>query len=71
MMEIPTRSTSWQDRQRSSDNADNTAGTYEEQPESDMEDDTSVTVETGNVSIPSQIHQLASVLHNIPAWQGI
>jgi len=30
-----------------------------------MEDDTSVTVETGNLSIPSQVHQLASVLHNI------
>ena len=30
-----------------------------------MEDDTSVTVETGNVPIPSQIHQLASLLHNI------
>ena len=58
-------SSSWHDRHRSSDNADNTAGTYGEQPESEMEDDTSVTVETGNVSIPSQIHQLASLLHNI------
>ena len=56
---------SWQDHQQSTDNADNTAGTYGEQPESDMEDDTSVTVETGTVSIPSQVHQLASVLHNI------
>ena len=56
---------SWQDRQRLSDNAANTPGTYGEQPESEMEDDTSVTVETGNVSIPSQIHQLASLLHNI------
>jgi hypothetical protein len=45
--------------------ADNTAGTYGEQPESEMEEDTSVTVETGNVPIPSQIHQLASLLHNI------
>ena len=30
-----------------------------------MEDDTSVTVETGHVSTPSQIHQLATLLHNI------
>jgi len=35
-------SSSWQDRRRSSDNAGNTAGTYGEQPESEMEDDTSV-----------------------------
>ena len=48
------------------DNAANTADTQGEQPESEMEDDTSVTVETGNVSIPSQVptnwHLL---LHNI------
>ena len=56
---------SWQNYQGSSDNADNTTGTHEEQPESDMEDVTSVTAETGNMSIPSQIHQLAAVLHNI------
>ena len=56
---------SWQDRHRSYDSADNTAGTHGEEPESEMEDDTSVTVETGNVPIPSQIHQLASLLHNI------
>ena len=56
---------SWQDHHRSSDNAANTADTQGEQPESEMEDDTSVTVETGNVSIPSQVHQLASLLHNI------
>ena len=56
---------SWQDRHRSYDNADNTAGTYGEEPEGEMEDATSVTVETGNVPIPSQIHQLASLLHNI------
>jgi len=30
-----------------------------------MEDDTSVNVETGQLPIPSQVHQLASVLHNI------
>ena len=53
-------SSSWQDRHRSSDNADNTAGTYGEQPESEMEDGTAVIVETG-----SQIHQLASLLRNI------
>ena len=53
---------SWQDYQQSSDNAENTG---QEQPESDMEDDTSVNVETGQLPIPSQVHQLASVLHNI------
>ena len=61
---------SWQDRHRPSDNVDNTAGTYGEQHESEMEDDTSVTVETGNVSIPSQIHQLASLLHKFSYLTG-
>ena len=50
------------DHHRSSDNVENTA---QEQPESEMEDDTSVTVETGHLSIPSQVHQLASFLHNM------
>ena len=59
---------SWQNYQQPSDNADNAdnaTGSREEQPESDMEGVTSVTAETGNVPIPSQIHQLAAVLHNI------
>jgi hypothetical protein len=30
-----------------------------------MEDDTSVHVETGQLPIPSQVHQLAALLHNI------
>jgi len=53
---------SWQDRQQSSDNAENTG---QEQPESDMEHDTWVHVETGQLPIPSQVHQLAALLHNI------
>ena len=67
--EVHDEDTSWassqQDHHRSSDHAANTAEPYGEQPESEMEDDTSVTVETGHVSIPSQIHQLATLLHNI------
>ena len=62
---------SWQNYQRSSDNADQTSEFHEEQPESDMEDDTSITANTGTVPIPSQIHQLATVLHNILIRQGI
>ena len=61
MMKIP-RGPHLSDHHRSSDYAENTAG---EQPESEMEDDTSVTVETGHVSIQSQIQQLATLLHNI------
>ena len=40
---------------------------YGEQLESEMEDDTSLTVETGHMSIPSQVKQLASLplLHNM------
>ena len=53
---------SWQDHRQSSDNVENTG---QEQPESDMEDDTSVNVETGQLPIPSQVHQLAALLHNI------
>jgi hypothetical protein len=51
-----------QDHRRSSDYAENTV---QEQPESEMEDDTLVTVETGHLPIPSQVHQLASLLHNM------
>ena len=51
-----------QDHHRSSDYAESTV---QEQPESEMEDDTSVTVETGHLSIPSQVYQLASLLHNM------
>ena len=67
--EVHDEYTSWnsssQDQHQSSDNADSTAGVSGEEQESDMEDDTSVTAETGHVPIPSQIHQLASLLHNI------
>ena len=57
-----TWSSSQPDHHRSSDNAESTV---QEQPESDMEDDTSVTVETGHLSVPSQVYQLASLLHNM------
>ena len=63
--EDPSWTSSQQDHHRSSDHAANAAEPYGEQPDSEMEDDTSVTVETGHVSIPSQIHQLATLLHNI------
>ena len=32
---------------------------------SDLADDTSVTVETGHLAVPSQINQLATVLYNV------
>ena len=64
--EVHEEDTAWtsfqQDHRRSSDYAENTV---QEQPESEMEDDTLVTVETGHLPIPSQVHQLASLLHNM------
>jgi hypothetical protein len=38
---------------------------HEVPPESEMEDNESITANLGTLSIPSQIHQLATVLHNI------
>ncbi|CAL1164794.1 unnamed protein product, partial [Cladocopium goreaui] len=31
----------------------------------DLADDTSVTVHTGDVPVPSQVHQLATILYNV------
>jgi hypothetical protein len=45
--------------------SDNDALGDEDAAISDLSDDTSVAVETGQMSVPSQINQLATVLHNI------
>ena len=56
---------SWYNYQQPSDNADRTSEVHEVPPESDMEDDASITANLGTLPIPSQIYQLATVLHNI------
>ena len=44
---------------------DNAALGGEDAEISDLADDTSLTVETGQLSVPSQINQLATVLYNV------
>ena len=44
---------------------DNAALGGEDAEISDLADDTSVTVETGHLAVPSQINQLATVLYNV------
>ena len=61
---IPWNS-SWQDHQQPSDNADRTSEAHEAPFESDMEDSASINANIGTLPIPSQIHQLATVLFNI------
>ena len=56
---------SWHNYQQPSDNADRTSEGHEVPPESEMEDDASITANLGTLPIPSQIYQLATVLHNI------
>ena len=56
---------SWHNYQQPSDNADQTSDVHEVPPESDMEDNASITANLGTLPIPSQIYQLATVLHNI------
>ena len=56
---------SWYNYQQPSDNADRTSEVHEVPPESEMEDEASITANLGTLPIPSQIYQLATVLHNI------
>jgi len=56
---------SWHNYQQPSDNADQTSEVQEVPPESEMEDDASITANLGTLPVPSQIHQLATVLYNI------
>ena len=56
---------SWHNYQQPSDIADRTSEVQEAPPESEMEDDASITANIGTLPIPSQIYQLATVLHNI------
>ena len=64
--EVHEENTSWQNFQASPDNADQRDDDQEEIPASEMEDSESINVNIGNRSVPSQIHQLATVLYNIP-----
>ena len=63
--EVHEENTSWQNFQASPDNADQRDDDQEEIPASEMEDSESINVNIGNRSVPSQIHQLATVLYNI------
>ena len=62
---VHEESASWQNFQQPSDNADRRSDDQEELPASEMEDSESVTANIGTLPVPSQIHQLATVLHNI------
>ena len=64
--EVLEENASWQNFQRPSDNADQRSDDHEEIPASEMEDSESVNANNiGTLPVPSQIHQLATVLHNI------
>ena len=53
---------SWQDDQQPTDNADRPSDVHEVPCDSDMEDSASINANIGTLPIPSQIHQLATVL---------
>ena len=63
--EVHSENTSWHHHQQPSDNADRHAEDQDAPPESEMEDDDSIDANVGTASVPSQIHQLATVLFNI------
>ena len=60
--EVHEENASWHNFQQPSDNADRTSDAHEVPPESEMEDNESITANLGTLPIPSQIHQLATVL---------
>ena len=61
--EVHEEYASWHNFQQPSDNADRPPDAHEVPLESEMEDNESITANLGTLSIPSQIHQLATVLH--------
>ena len=61
--EVHEEYASWHNFQQPSDNADRPSDAHEVPLESEMEDNESITANLGTLSIPSQIHQLATVLH--------
>ena len=63
--EVHEENALWHNFQQPSDNADRKSDAHEAPPESEMEDNESITANLGTLPIPSQIHQLATVLHNI------
>ena len=63
--EVHGENASWHNFQQPSDNADRQQDDQEAPPESEMDDNESITANIGTLPIPSQIHQLATVLHNI------
>ena len=56
---------SWQHHPQASDNADRPEKSQGSTPESEMDDTDSIAANVGTASVPSQIHQLATVLWNI------
>ena len=63
--EVNTENNSWHHHQQPSDNADRHEESQESTRKSEMEDDDSIAANVGTASVPSQIHQLATVLFNI------
>jgi len=63
--EVQGENASWHNFQQSSDNADRQEDDQEDPPGSEMDERESVTANLGTVSVPSQIHQLATVLYNV------
>ena len=63
--EVQGENASWHHFQQPSDNADRQDEDQDAPPESEMEDDDSITANVGTLPVPSQTHQLATVLHNI------
>ena len=63
--EVHNENDSWQHHAQASDNADQPDESQESIPESEMDDTDSIAANVGTASVPSQIHQLATVLWNI------
>ena len=63
--EVHGENASWHTFQQPSDNADRQSSDQEVPAASEMDDNESITANIGTLPIPSQIHQLATVLHNI------
>ena len=63
--EVHGENASWHNFQQPSDTADRQQDDQEAPPESEMDDNESITANIGTLPIPSQIHQLATFLHDI------
>ena len=63
--EVNNENNSWHHYQQPSDNADRPEESQESIPESEMDDTDSIAANVRTASVPSQIHQLATVLWDI------